>query len=198
MGEFKTNRMSDSTIGNTIDDNVGFLETDIVEALGLTLGVEFTGRQVAKCDSEGYASDSVKWSTSPGNGAAYGWRSTGEYGEAGILFGEVLYLKSDGRWYKAKADDAATSGPVELAMALAPGGAYEIKPILIKGFVCNTGWGWGTKGAPLYLSAASAGAMSQSAPTDADHVVRIVGYARAASIIIFDPDHSWVELAAAE
>ena len=70
--------------------------------------------------------------------------------------------------------------------------------MLIRGFI-NLAGDSGTDGTPLYLGASN-GTMQDAAPTGTGNYVRIVGYVLddghgAGSLLWFDPDKSWVELA---
>ena len=111
--------------------------------------------------------------------------------------GQVAYLKSDGKWYLARANSGATSAG-DLAIALDSGVAGGKGRLVKLGYVNNTAWSW-TPGAPLYLSAATAGGLTQTRPTGAGNVVREVAtVASDPSTIYFDPSPSSGPLATVE
>ena len=87
-----------------------------------------------------------------------------------VAAGQVAYLKSDGKWYLAQANSVATSAG-DLAIALDSGVAGGKGRLVKLGYVNNTAWSW-TPGAPLYLSAATAGGLTQTRPTGVGNVVR--------------------------
>jgi len=60
-----------------------------------------------------------------------------------------------------------------------------MKVVLPKSFVRDDTWAW-TIGGTIYMSE-TLGAMTQTAPTTADAVVRVVGYAVSADVMYFDP-----------
>ena len=108
---------------------------------------------------------------------------------ATVNAGQVVYLKSDGKWYLARANSVVTSAG-DLAVALDSGAAGEKGRLVKLGYVKNTAWSW-TPGAPLYLSAATAGGLTQTRPTGAGNVVREVAtVASDPSTIYFDPSPS--------
>ncbi len=108
---------------------------------------------------------------------------------ATVNAGQVVYLKSDGKWYLARANSATTSAG-DLAVALDSGVAGGKGRLVKLGYVNNTVWSW-TPGAPLYLSAATAGGLTQTRPTGAGNVVREVAtVASDPSTIYFDPSPS--------
>ena len=92
--------------------------------------------------------------------------------------GQVAYLKSDGKWYLARANSAVTSAG-DLAIALDSGVAGGKGRLVKLGYVNNTAWSW-TPGAPLYLSTTVLGGMTQTRPGTGS-VVRVIGYAASAT-----------------
>lgn len=106
---------------------------------------------------------------------------------------DLVYLASaDSRWELADADAAATSGQVLLALAaqgsITDGNALTV---VFRGIVRNDGWTWTTPGAPLYVST-TAGAMTETAPSGTDDVVRVVGYVLSDDAIYFCPETDWI------
>lgn len=101
-----------------------------------------------------------------------------------LVFGEVVYFKSDGKMGKTDADAEATS--YAQAMALATIANDAAGKFLLMGFVRNDSWNW-TVGAPIYLST-TAGALTQTPPSGTDDVVHIVGVATHADRMLFRPN----------
>lgn len=105
---------------------------------------------------------------------------------------DLVYLDStSGRWEFADADAAATSGQVLLALAAAAGTDGNPMNVVFRGVVRNDGWTWTTVGAPLYVST-TAGAMTQTAPSGTDDVIRVVGYVLSDDAIYFCPEDDWI------
>ena len=109
-------------------------------------------------------------------------------GEA-VVLGDVCYLKSDGKLWKANANAEATSGPVRLFMA---GGTIAGGAVGTFYHRCYATTGAWTTGAAIYLSAATAGAMTATAPATATQIVRVLGYANSATAVYFEPSAAWV------
>jgi hypothetical protein len=103
-----------------------------------------------------------------------------------VVFGDVLYLKfSDGKWWKAKADAYATT-PAQ-RMALASISANASGTLLIQGNVRNDAWNLTAN--KVYLSAATAGAITTTAPSTAGNQIQTLGTAKNADVLYFNPSH---------
>lgn len=124
-----------------------------------------------------------------------------EAGVAGVTvnFGDLLYHDvTAGEWLLAKANVTATSGAVKLGINVTVAEAGDGDPItvLLFGKVRSDDDYDFTVDAPVFISAATAGDMTSTAPTGTtDFVVRIVGYANTGDELFFCPDPSYVELA---
>jgi len=110
-------------------------------------------------------------------------------GEA-VSLGDVLYMKSDGKWWKADADAATTMPGAGLATE-AKTANQECK-ILLFGFFRDDSWSY-TTGGILYVSTAP-GPPTQTAPTGSGDQVQVLGIAITATVILFNPSYELVEL----
>ena len=126
------------------------------------------------------------------DGVAWGIITTGTCGETLASKDTVYYKGADGRWWKAKGDASATSGPVTLALVLSGGAAGAACTILIWGTYGSTGWGL-TKGSFYYVSTATGGAITTTAPSTSGHQVRAVGQAIETTVLFFHPSPDWGE-----
>lgn len=108
-----------------------------------------------------------------------------------VAFGNTLYMKSDGKLWKANATTVATC-PC-LYMATASITADNAGIVLINGFARDDSYNW-TPGAILY-QAATAGAITATQPATTANVVQAIGLAITADIIHFCPDKVLVEVA---
>jgi len=122
-----------------------------------------------------------------------------EGGTAGatLAIGDICYLAvADTRWELAKADVAATSfGKLGMCVqtAAADGSATTM---LLYGKIRAATLPALTVGAPVFVSAATAGDVTVTAPTGTTNfVVRIIGYGNTAEDLFFCPDNTYVELA---
>lgn len=113
-----------------------------------------------------------------------------EVGES-ITQWDLLYLKSDGKWWKTNATVIGTSGLVCLAIA-AETKSSGVIDVILPGTVCrNDAWTW-TAGSPLYVSEATAGLMTHSQPDGTDEIIRVVGYALSDDCIFFFPSNDHI------
>ena len=112
-----------------------------------------------------------------------------------LVFGEVCYYKSDGKWWKTDADAVATSKGM-MAMAIATIAADASGLFLGRGLARDDTWDW-TTADELFLDTATAGGMTATAPSGDGDIVRLVGYAKAADYVWFDPSKTYIEITAA-
>jgi len=108
-----------------------------------------------------------------------------------LAINELGYIKSDGKVWKAKADAAATMPCVVIATGTI--NADNAGVFLMLGFMRDDDWDW-TPGGSIYVSEATGGALTQSAPDGAGEQVQILGVALTADIIMFKPDLTLVEI----
>lgn len=105
---------------------------------------------------------------------------------------DMVYLDStSGRWEFADADAVATSGGVLLALSAEAKTDGQAMNVVLRGIVRNDGWTWSGAGKPLYVST-TAGGMTETAPSGAADVIRIVGYTLSDDAIYFNPDNAYV------
>lgn len=109
-----------------------------------------------------------------------------------LVYGELCYLKSDGKYWKADAD-AATSMP-GTALACASISADATGTFLKFGYMRHDAWDWSTVGGLLFVDTATTGGMTQTAPSGTGDQVQCVGYAKSADIIFFNPALVIVEI----
>lgn len=116
---------------------------------------------------------------------------------AGILAGDTIaqwdlvYLDTtSGRWEFADADAVATAGSVLIGLAMAAATDGNALTVFLSGIVRNDGWNW-TKGNALYPST-TPGAMTATAASGTDDVVRVMGYALSDDCVLFDPGKGWI------
>ena len=114
---------------------------------------------------------------------------SGTVGES-VAFPNLLYLKSDGKWWKADAD-FITAMP-GLRMALETKTADQTCSMLVHGRVRDDDWNW-TVGGLIYAST-SAGEYTQTRPSATADVVQVVGVAYHADKMIFNPSMDTLEI----
>lgn len=139
--------------------------------------------KILATDDDGNLKVKLSFNPSPGSDhTASGIKFTDTAGE-NLVFGNLCYMKSDGKWWKANADAIATMPG--LAMALATIAADADGVFLKMGFARDDTWNW-TAGGALY-AAPVAGGLTQTAPTVWGYIVQTIGFALTADILYFKP-----------
>lgn len=107
-----------------------------------------------------------------------------------LVAGNICYLKvADGKYWKADADAEATAS-TKLVMAIASISADATGLFLEYGRYTTSGLTAGIH----YLSG-TAGASTTTAPTGTGKIVRIIGTAESTTVLFFNPDSTYLELA---
>lgn len=119
--------------------------------------------------------------STPGTGDVSGITAGGT---TSATFGQAVYLNASGAYVAAKADAEATMP----AVALSTGAGNEV---ITHGFVKSGSW---TAGGLIYVSDATAGALTQSVPTASGSQVQVVGVATSTDTFFFNPDLTFMEL----
>jgi len=107
-----------------------------------------------------------------------------------LVAGNVCYLKSDGKMWKAKGDAEATIKG-KIAMALASISANASGSFLIDGDYTTSGL---TVGATYFISTSTAGAITSTTPTTGNFI-RVIGNAISTTILNFSPSQDYGEVA---
>jgi len=107
-----------------------------------------------------------------------------------VTAGDLCYLKSDGKLWKAKADATSTSSTL-LAIAVSSVSANNSGNAVLTGAYTTSGL---TAGSIYYVSDGTAGAITSTIPADDGDVVRIIGYALSTTVLWFNPDSSYILL----
>lgn len=113
---------------------------------------------------------------------------------AALAFGDLIYLAAaDSRWELADADAASTSGDVVLGMCvLAAAADGDPTNVLLFGKIrADAAFPALTIGAPAYVGT-TAGDIQVAQPSGADDVIRVVGYAHTADVLIFNPSGFYI------
>jgi hypothetical protein len=110
-------------------------------------------------------------------------------GEA-VVFGNLLYMNSDGRWWKSSSAVAnGTEFPVT-AMALETSGANTIAKLLLNGTVRNDAWNFTTIGKVF----CGVDVPTHTQPSTPGHTMQIIGRSYNAGRMYFNPDNIYLEL----
>lgn len=98
-----------------------------------------------------------------------------------LVFGDVCYINSNGKMAKADADAIASAGAVFLCL-----GSYSADAdgkFLVSGLARDDNWNW-TPGAWLFVST-TAGALTETAPSATDDVIKPAAMAWDADHVMF-------------
>lgn len=152
------------------------------------LSVSDTSDAISKKHTQNTDEDIIIDSTPDSNTSASGIKATFTAGE-NLSFGDVCYIKSDGKMWKTDADAIATSYCV--AMALGTINADASGTFLLLGIARDDSWAW-TVGGAIYLST-TAGELTQTAPSGTDDCIVVVGIATHADRMYFKPDFTVIE-----
>lgn len=98
-------------------------------------------------------------------------------GYSSSAIGDLVYLDSSATWQKADADASATTYQGFLGIALEVKASGNALKVLLRGFAyCSTAFPTFTIGGRIFMSA-TAGAVTQTAPTTTDSATRVLGHA---------------------
>jgi hypothetical protein len=206
----------DVTISN-VDVGLGSVTNDaqIPKSLGTTKGdlIAFSipgipSRLPVGSDTYVLTADStqaigIKWAQAPGgistleiptSDLSYsGLALTGIAGES-LAFGDVVYQKAtDGKLYKAKADAVGTMAAAGITVV---GGTGTVSYI-DNGYIRNDAWSWtvgSSAGGKVYVSPATAGLITQTAPNTVGEQLQELGYAEDAHILRIAVNSTLVEI----
>jgi len=134
----------------------------------------------------------VLYDTTPADTVDDGF--TGSFVASGVLArGNLCYVKTTGAAAKANADSAATMSGF---LIMAPGSVADgssFAAIMPGTMVGHSAWNWSC-GKPVF-GGSSGGSMTQTRPSAASAIVRVVGYGgRNSNVMWFDPDKTWIEV----
>jgi len=138
------------------------------------------------------AYDSIR-RLNPAPATDHSWNGDYIVGTAGedLVFGNLVYLKSDGKYWKANATAVATMPGV--CMAVATISADATGNLLQRGYARDDSWAWSASGVRLYAGE-TAGAITETQPSDSGDQVQAVGHAVDDDNIFFCPVDVVVEV----
>lgn len=111
-----------------------------------------------------------------------------------VSFGNVLYLKSDGKWWKSDANSLTTMPATR--MALETKSADQSCESLVVGNARNDAWSWSIGGSSGFLyTSASSGVITQTATSTSGSQLQVLGIATASNKVFFNPSLVLVEVA---
>lgn len=104
-----------------------------------------------------------------------------------VALGDICYIKSDGKLWKAKGDASSTMPGLAVSTGTISASATGL--FLLNGTINDTSWSW-TVGGAIYVSAATGGASTQTAPSTSGNQVQKIGYALSANVMYFSPNNT--------
>lgn len=103
-----------------------------------------------------------------------------------LVAGDLVYLKSDGKYWKAS-NTSVTTASTKLLLANATINADATGEFIAYGQFTTSGL---TAGSNYFVGAS--GAITATSPTTEDYVVRPIGTALSTTILEFNPDVTWI------
>jgi hypothetical protein len=170
-----------TTAANFITSGANSLTLTTTGATDITLPT--TGTVATLAGAESLSNKSVAISAALGSDDTYnGTIISGLNNSGGVTQWDTVYLNSSSQWVIADANGSGTYPARGLATATVAGAGAT--SVLVHGTVRNDAWNW-TIGGTLYLSA-TAGGLTQTAPSTSGDKVQAVGFALTADIAFFD------------
>lgn len=102
-----------------------------------------------------------------------------------LVAGNLCYLKSDGKYWKASVS-STTTGTAKLLMANATINANDTGEFIAYGTFTTSGL---TAGSVYYMS--TGGGIATTPPSTQDYVIRPIGTASSTTTLEFDPSVNW-------
>ena len=118
-----------------------------------------------------------------------------EDGTAGatLAFGDLCYfIPASSKWGLAKADSITTSGDVKIGICVLAGNDTQATKMLLYGKIrADAKFPTFTVSAPVYVSGATAGAITITSPATTDYVIRRIGFGNTADELFFCPSPNY-------
>jgi hypothetical protein len=112
-----------------------------------------------------------------------------------VDYGEVVYFKTDSKWWLAKGDAEATVSPMTgLVITAGTSSADEaIKVALIGEVRADAAFPSFTVGAPVFISAATGGILTTTELTTGQYQ-KAIGWAKTANVVVLTGNPDWVKV----
>ena len=118
-----------------------------------------------------------------------------EDGTAGatLAFGDLCYfIPASSKWGLAKADSITTSGDVKIGICVLAGNDTQATKMLLYGKIrADAKFPTFTVSAPVYVSGATAGAITITSPATTDYVIQRIGFGNTADELFFCPSPNY-------
>jgi hypothetical protein len=110
-----------------------------------------------------------------------------------LAFGDHAVLNNQSKWIKTIATtENQTDG--HIGVVVVSGALDDPVKLLLLGYIRDDSWSFGV-GSGVYVDTTS-GELSDTIPTTSGQFVRVVGYAKATSVLWYSPDNNIIELGA--
>jgi len=148
--------------------------------------------KAAAASSAVAAKKNTLYNTTPADTVDDGF--AGSFVASGVFArGTLGYVKAAGTVALANAASAATASGLLVLSPASVASTGSFAAIMPGTMVGHSAWNW-TPGAPIFMGS-SAGSMTQTKPSAASAIVRVVGYGgRNSNVMWFNPDNTWIEV----
>ena len=170
-------------IGSSLAFMTPDAQLDINGTAHLRDSTTFGARTAFYDESLFYAWLTINSSPDDASGMGFSGQSSVQTAGEMLTTGDLCYMKSDGKLWKADASSSTTIPALWICTGdMLPGEAF---PFLEKGYIYDPSWTW-TVGHMLYLSTTS-GAITQTAPSSGGEYIQPIGIATKSNVIYFTP-----------
>lgn len=111
-----------------------------------------------------------------------------------VAFGNVVYLASGGKWWKAARDSEEAATNLLAIVVAATISADAAGFMALRGVIRDDSWGITSKGAPGYLSATSGG-LTQDIPASGTYARKLGSLTSVNNTFYFNPDNTVIKVA---
>jgi len=197
MGEFKSDRLTDSSRIDTIDNALAALEADLAEAFNVTVDTPWAGPLVPVVTPDQDVTSNILLTPPSINGEWKGTAISQQNVIDVVAVGDIIYMDHNlgtPGWKKAVATAIANNPQMLIGVALEVGSG-PTKKVLLSGLIKTAALAVGTvSGQPIYLSKDVPGGWTNARPTDDGNVVKQIGNILIPGTLVFRPDGIWCEV----
>ena len=178
---------------NTVNSFSGLVDAPSTYSGTGGMFAQSTGSGIVWATVSGIEGSSSNYTPALPDNLSYNGSSFSSTAGEDLLFGDVCYLKNDGKFWKARSNSETTSKGL-LSLSTGAINTNSQGTFLQVGYIRNDAWNF-TIGSELFIPTISGGP-TDVAPSAPGSIIRIVGNAYDTNIVWFCPDQTYIELSA--